>query len=176
MTDNPPGTNASDCPECSGKNLPYPWICKGHPAAYARAMQIARDGSEPSAADLEVFRVAITQGWRPRLDDLSDDHLDVIYSLVNAQAKEIAGFLAREQPETWNEQSNEIGRLVMALQNSEGEATGARQELSDLRLRLHQLADDLTKPTHANIPPHMIAGAIWAAIEAPALDDTPEQP
>lgn len=28
----PPGANAEDCPRCIGANLPYPWICPGHPA------------------------------------------------------------------------------------------------------------------------------------------------
>lgn len=32
----PPSRNAEDCPRCTGANLPYPWICPGHPAPDAR--------------------------------------------------------------------------------------------------------------------------------------------
>jgi hypothetical protein len=40
----PPGGNAEDCPRC-GDDLPYPWICPGHPADDADALRTDRRDS-----------------------------------------------------------------------------------------------------------------------------------
>lgn len=144
------------------------------PSAYQRGMQIAAGRAADPAPDLDAFRVAVTRGERWPIDRIGDDHLDLLYTLIHQHTADLRAVMERGNPETWERQANEIGRLVHDLQNSQQEATGARDELSDLRLRLHRLADDLAKPSHANIPPHMIAGSIWGAIEAPPLHDTTE--
>lgn len=131
-TPTPPSGDAADSQQAEGE------VAGGEvaPAAHARAMQIARDGTD--TPDLDAFRVAVTRGERWPLDRLTDDMLDAAFELIERQAKEIHGFIERGNPETWELQSGENMRLIMELQHAEQAATAARDETSDVRITLDQ--------------------------------------
>jgi len=125
--DIPAGDNAEHCPTCAPLNLPYPWICKGHPEAYTRAMDIARGepavgtASIPDGGYVEVYTEA---GWiRADPVKLAADLAQAINERDDAR-REIAKLHNRDRTSTWKRQANELARQAVTL--GDYEATLAR--------------------------------------------------
>ncbi|MEU8136076.1 hypothetical protein [Streptodolium elevatio] len=141
--DIPPGENAEDCPYC-GSDLPYPWICKGHPAAYAQAMDLARGQEDDDR--LDAFRVALTRGERWPLDRLTDPMVEVLYDEHAMLRKRNTG------DEIWQVQSAE---LLKMLADRDVQRSGRDHLIRGIRM----LADDLTK-LEATVTPDEIQAAL----------------
>lgn len=142
--DIPPGENAEDCPKCATANLPYPWICKGHPDAYARAMAIAegRDTDQPRLDEIAVplsDTTGVTRSAEPAVGTAAipdgASHIEIYAEggWIRADALELAAKLARVTNER-----DELAREVAKLQNRGAASTWNRQadELARQAVRL----------------------------------------